>query len=95
MVHTVAVAVIFSETGSNTTRKIHHDDVVGEDVSPEEAEEHRKLILESMVGDPSMFRRFPGSQPVSLDRTNLLLLKSKRYICKIQTTQDNDIVNQK
>lgn len=65
---------------SCTTRKlIHHDDIVGEEVDSEERDECRKLVLASMVGEESGFNRFPGSQPVSLDRTNLPLLKDKRW----------------
>lgn len=44
----------------------------------EERDECRKLVLASMLGEESDFNRFPGSQPVSLDRTNLPLLKDRR-----------------
>jgi mRNA-capping enzyme len=73
---------------------MHHDDVLGEAVPDEEAEYVRRLVFVAVVasrdffvhGQPpseAVFRqpvRFPGSQPVSLDRRNLELIQRRRYL---------------
>ncbi len=59
-----------------------HDDALGEDITEEEEFVLRALILERMTGQPFMEDselRFPGSQPVSLARSNLDLLNRRRY----------------
>lgn len=55
------------------------DDPVGEAIHPEEQHWRRNEILEIMLGPQRNFNRFPGSQPVSMDRSNLDLLTKKRY----------------
>jgi mRNA-capping enzyme len=73
---------------------MHHDDVLGEAVPEEEAEWVRRAVFVAVVaardfyssGQPPsehVFRqpvRFPGSQPVSLDRRNLELVLKRRYL---------------
>ena len=62
-----------------TKKKIDHDDLVGEEIDAEEQDELRKGILHNMLGNSgTRFGRFPGSQPVSLSRRNLKLLKEMR-----------------
>jgi mRNA-capping enzyme len=81
-------------TGDPPQGAMHHDDVVGEAVPEEEAEWVRRSVFVSIVaardfyqsGQPpteQIFRqpvRFPGSQPVSLDRRNLELVQARRYL---------------
>lgn len=63
-----------------------HEDPVGEAVSKSEGDWVRGVLMEYMLGVPpsstttsESSRIFPGSQPVSLARSNLHLLKEKRY----------------
>lgn len=59
-----------------------HDDKLGEDVTEEEEYVLKALIVERMTGQAfheDMELRFPGSQPVSLARSNLDLLNKRRY----------------
>ncbi|KAL6780541.1 MRCE1 [Auxenochlorella protothecoides x Auxenochlorella symbiontica] len=60
---------------------MEHDDVLGEEVSPAEAATVCGSIVEMIAGPGQDHRRawFPGSQPVSLDRSNLELLRQRRY----------------
>lgn len=59
---------------------MEHDDVLGEEVSPAEAATVCGSIVEMIAGPAQDHRRawFPGSQPVSLDRSNLELLRQRR-----------------
>lgn len=59
---------------------MEHDDVLGEEVSPAEAATVCGSIVEMIAGPGQDHRRawFPGSQPVSLDRSNLELLRQRR-----------------
>lgn len=61
-----------------TTVPITADDRIGDVITPEEQEYLRSEILNIMIGPNRNFRRFPGAQPVSMDRTNLELLTKKR-----------------
>ena len=87
--------VPLSETcGDAPPGAMHHDDVLGEAVPEEEAECVRRAVYVAVVaardyyrsGQPpgeAVFRqpaRFPGSQPVSLDRRNLELVQARRYL---------------
>lgn len=59
-----------------------HDDVLGEEITEEEEFVLKALILERLTGQPfqeGLELRFPGSQPVSLARSNLGLLNDRRY----------------
>ena len=59
-----------------------HDDALGEEITTEEANVLKAFILEQMTGQAvqeDMELRFPGSQPVSLARSNLALLNKRRY----------------
>ncbi|KAK9804496.1 hypothetical protein WJX73_010638 [Symbiochloris irregularis] len=68
-----------------------HDDLLGEAVSPEEADTVQRTVMGAMMEQqhPGSGARdgqqwegrlyFPGSQPVSLARSNLELLKQRRY----------------
>lgn len=59
-----------------------HDDVLGEDILEEEEFVLKASILEQLTGQPyyeNAELRFPGSQPVSLARSNLQLLNLRRY----------------
>lgn len=58
-----------------------HDQELGEAIIEEEENELRRYILKKMLGDQGNYHRFPGSQPVSLDRSNLSSLQKKRYWC--------------
>ena len=54
------------------------DDVIGDPIHPQEAAFLRSEILRLMIGPHQRFDKFPGAQPVSMDRTNLELLSHKR-----------------
>ena len=65
---------------------MQHDDLLGEAVSEEEAALVQQCISMAMRGQREeevhlgmQQPHFPGSQPVSLDRSNLPLLKERRY----------------
>ena len=64
---------------------MQHDDVIGEEVSVEEAQYMQSFLMDAILGpvDPHIGSRhkmwFPGSQPVSLDRSNLKLLEDHRF----------------
>ena len=71
---------------------MQHDDVLGEPVSPDESDTVQRTIMAAMLGQAgeqgSNARQladwhrdvyFPGSQPVSLARSNLELLHKRRY----------------
>ncbi|GMH34397.1 hypothetical protein BSKO_02231 [Bryopsis sp. KO-2023] len=69
-----------SRRDCHTSKKeIHHETPVGEQIAHSEQEEYKKFIIAQMLGEDSHFTRFPGSQPVSLDRNNLPLLRDRRY----------------
>ena len=65
---------------------MQHDDLLGEAVSEDEAVTVRQCIVMAMRGkseheaEYGHQQHFPGSQPVSLDRTNLELLTQRRYM---------------
>ncbi|BDA47945.1 mRNA-capping enzyme [Coccomyxa sp. Obi] len=72
------------EEATSEPEEMKHDDIVGEVVPEEEAAEARNIILQLVYGpDPQRWPggnlRFPGGQPVSLDRQNISLLHEKRY----------------
>eukprot|EP00803_Ostreobium_quekettii_P000704 evm.model.scf_1608.1 EVM.evm.TU.scf_1608.1 scf_1608:17316-27998(-) len=74
------VSALVEENACMTKKQIHHDDIIGEEVDPGEEDELRKIVLQNMFTDAGRnFQRFPGSQPVSLSRRNLRLLKEYRY----------------
>ena len=59
-----------------------HDDVVGEEITPDEEYNIKASIVAAVSGrdwEESADLRFPGSQPVSLARSNLDMLNTKRY----------------
>ena len=59
-----------------------HDDALGEEVLEEEEFVLKASILEQLTGQSyhdGLELRFPGSQPVSLARSNLQLLNQRRY----------------
>ena len=60
---------------------MQHDDLLGEAVCPEEADVVQRSIMVSVLGPKAEMDQpfFPGSQPVSLARSNLELLNSRRY----------------
>lgn len=61
---------------------MQHDDVVGEEITPEEEYNVKASIVTAVTGRDSEEGgdlRFPGSQPVSLARSNLEMLNFKRY----------------
>jgi mRNA-capping enzyme len=71
------IAEVESDAGS-----MHHEDVVGEEVYEEMAHEIRKLCVWAVMSDDGASGRvdnFPGSQPVSLSRNNMELLKREPY----------------
>ena len=63
-------------------RGMHHDDHIGEDISKTEGDWVRGILMQFILGreevDPHR-TMFPGSQPVSLARANLHLIKENRY----------------
>lgn len=62
---------------------LHHEDVLGEQVSSAEAFAVTSFVLRAVHGDCTWdgwsAPVFPGSQPVSLGRDNMRLLKDNRY----------------
>ncbi len=58
---------------------MEHDDVLGEDVCEAEANWVRGLLMEYVMGRSGSQLMFPGSQPVSLARSNLGMLAERRY----------------
>lgn len=60
---------------------MHHDDLLGEGVSAEEAELVQHTVMSLVTGNNGSYHNvyFPGSQPVSLARENLELLQQRRY----------------
>lgn len=59
-----------------------HDDVVGEEITEEEEYNVKAYIVMAVTGrefEEGMDLRFPGSQPVSLARSNIDMLNFKRY----------------
>jgi mRNA-capping enzyme len=56
-----------------------HDDPVGEAVCAAEAEFVRQVLRDEILGRGRAAPPFPGSQPVSLARSNLALLAERRY----------------
>ena len=65
---------------------MHHDDLLGEAVPPDEVALVQQSVMQTMLSTPqrpyTSFDRapyFPGSQPVSLARDNLQLLEQHRY----------------
>jgi len=59
--------------------RVTADDVTGDPIHRDEELFLRSEILKLMVGPNNRFNRFPGAQPVSMDRSNLELLRHKRY----------------
>ena len=61
--------------------EMHHDDLLGEAVCPEEADVVQQTIMMLTLGRQQQHERpyFPGSQPVSLARSNLEYLRAHRY----------------
>ena len=55
------------------------DDPIGERLLPREQECLQSEILTLMLGSQRHYSRFPGAQPVSMDRSNLELLANKRH----------------
>jgi len=71
-----------SEVGSEEEAgPMHHEDVVGEEVYEEMVFEVQKLCAWACAPDDAGVNatKFPGSQPVSLSRDNMSLLKSQPY----------------
>ena len=63
-----------------TAGPMHHEDVLGEDVFEEQTYEVQKLCVWACFPDDADARlSFPGSQPVSLSRDNMSLLKREPY----------------
>lgn len=61
---------------------MHHDDVIGEEVPADEEHIVQAFIVERIMKQEyhdGMNLRFPGSQPVSLARSNIGLLNKQRY----------------
>lgn len=60
---------------------MQHDDVVGEEVGPSEADAVRGVAMSAVWGPAAEGRpvAFPGSQPVSLAAANMGLLAKHRY----------------
>lgn len=59
---------------------ISADDLIGDRIHPEEERFLRSEILKLMMGPNQRFNRFPGAQPVSMDRNNIELLSNRRCI---------------
>ncbi len=59
-----------------------HGDVIGEEIVFEEQHEIQRMICDAVLGqdnwDIDKPMHFPGSQPVSLSRSNLNLLEQRR-----------------
>ena len=62
-----------------STEAVTPDDPIGERVLPREQEFLQSEILSLMLGSQRHYSRFPGAQPVSMDRNNLELLANKRH----------------
>ena len=62
-------------------QEIHHDDLLGEAVCQEEAAVVQQTIMAVLLGEAGAHSHpyFPGSQPVSLARSNMDLLMERRY----------------
>lgn len=63
-------------------RGMHHDDHLGENISKTEGDWVRSILMQYILdreGVPSHRTMFPGSQPVSLARSNLDMLFKRRY----------------
>ena len=58
---------------------LKHDDMIGESILPEEEEIVQQYVADAVTGQENALRRFPGSQPVSLARSNLDMLNARRY----------------
>lgn len=61
---------------------LKHDDIIGENICESEANWVRSLLMEYIMGRRIVNGEgamFPGSQPVSLARSNLHMLSSRRY----------------
>lgn len=61
---------------------LQHDDILGENVCESEANWVRGLLMEYIMGrsiENGQGAMFPGSQPVSLARSNLDMLSTRRY----------------
>lgn len=59
-----------------------HDDIVGEEITADEEFMLKASIMERVTGQPyhdGLDLRFPGSQPVSLARSNIDMLNIRRY----------------
>ena len=65
-----------------TLAEIQHDDVLGDAVMEEEAAGALQAAVTLVLGEQAPTNRavFPGSQPVSLARSNLSLLSHRRYV---------------
>ena len=72
---------IASTADIDASAPLHHEDVIGEEVYDEMITEVRKLCSWACVSDDSNISpdNFPGSQPVSLSRDNMSLLKREPY----------------
>ena len=66
----------------HTAGELKHDDVIGEAITEEEEESMRSTFVELITGTEAHGgdSRFPGSQPVSLARSNLGMLNEQRYM---------------
>ena len=63
--------------GNRDGTPMHHDDVLGEEIYEEQANEIRTVVLQLCGQDGSA--RFPGSQPVSLARDNMDQIAKQEY----------------
>lgn len=76
-----------ADAAAAAARVPHHDDVFGDPVGPDEAAAAASVVMDLVRpggGDDGPQRRggrawFPGSQPVSLARSNVSLLAARRY----------------
>lgn len=62
--------------GNKDGTPMHHDDVLGEEIYEEQANEIRSVVLFLCGQDGT---RFPGSQPVSLARDNMAEIAKQEY----------------
>ncbi|KAL4857277.1 mRNA-capping enzyme [Chlorella vulgaris] len=69
------------EEEGNGHAEMEHDDALGEGVDMSETQALQALLMDAILGpDPNRNRTWlPGSQPVSLDASNLSLLKERQY----------------
>ena len=65
--------------GDGVHGEMAHDDVLGEEVCKAEGDWVRGLLMEYVMGRDASQLMFPGSQPVSLARSNLTMLAERRY----------------